>query len=181
MVISAILLDLFYIKLYPSSDYRFTFAGVLSLSRSRCFRFRLVVPFGSSKSIRENSHICVSMQSDPNIKAGNILAAVTSTIQIDVTRNTVSQLSFSHVHTTIEQVDDCFFTAILNHLQAADRNCRCVLGDTELCRTTKCSQGFVNSLPPFRTAAYFYAEQTISQPRRVLCTSSHLALRVVTP
>ena len=101
MVISAILLDLFYIKLYPSSDYRFTFAGVLSLSRSRCFRFRLVVPFGSSKSIRENSHICVSMQSDPNIKAGNILAAVTSTIQIDVTRNTVSQLCFSHIHTTI--------------------------------------------------------------------------------
>ena len=42
-----------------SSDYRFAPSGVLSFSRSRCFRFRLVVPAGISKSIRENSHIAL--------------------------------------------------------------------------------------------------------------------------
>ena len=115
MVISATLLDLNYFKLYPSSDYRFTFTGVLSLSRSRCFRFRLVVPFGSSKSIRENSHICVLMQSDPNIKAGDVLTAVTRTIKINIRTDTVSQLRFGYVHATVQQVDNRFLAAVLDH------------------------------------------------------------------
>ena len=133
-VISAALLSFGYFKLHSSPDYRFTFTGVLSLSRSRCFRFRLVVPFGSSKSIRENSHICVLMQSDPNIKAGNVLAAVAGSVQINIRTDTVSQLRFSHIHTTVQQINYSFLARILNHLQTAYRNSRCVLGDTILRR-----------------------------------------------
>ena len=64
---------------------------------------------------------------------GAILSTrVTSAVQINIRTDTVSKLRLSHVHTTVEQVDDRFFAAVLDHLQAADRDCRSVLGDAEL-------------------------------------------------
>ena len=70
-------------------------------------------------------------------EAGNVLAAVARSIQIDITGNTVSQLRFGNVHTTVEQVDNRFLAAVLNHFQTADRYRSSVLRDTKLRRTDR--------------------------------------------
>ena len=64
---------------------------------------------------------------------GAILSTrITSAVQINIAADAVSQLSFSDIHATVQQVDDCLFAAVLDHLQTADRDCRSVLGDAEL-------------------------------------------------
>ena len=69
---------------------------------------------------------------------GAILSTrITSAVQINIAADAVSQLSFSDIHATVQQVDDCLFAAVLDHLQTADRHSRCVLRDAILSSTDR--------------------------------------------
>ena len=70
-------------------------------------------------------------------ESGDVFAAVTRTVQVNIRTDTVCQLRLGNVHTTVKQVDNRFLTAVLDHFKTADRNSSSVLSDTELRRTDR--------------------------------------------
>ena len=65
-------------------------------------------------------------------KASQVLTAVAGAVEVDIATKAVLQLSFSNIHTTVKQVDDCFFAAVLDHFEARNGHSSSVLGDAEL-------------------------------------------------
>ena len=65
-------------------------------------------------------------------EAGEVLTAVAGAVEVDVATKAVLQLSFRNVHTTVKQVDDRFFAAVLDHFEARNGHSSRILRDAEL-------------------------------------------------